>query len=54
MVLFWFAFNKTSGNTHCRCSKSIFILINVKNLCLLKILVSNGLIQNLRVNIDVQ
>lgn len=27
MVLFWFAFNKTSGNTHCRCSKSIFILI---------------------------
>lgn len=48
MVLFCFAFNKPSGNTHCCCSKSIFILINVKNVCLLKILVSNGLLQNLQ------
>lgn len=36
MVLFWFAFNKTSGNTHCRCSKSIFILIKCKECVFIK------------------
>lgn len=36
MVLFWLAFNKTSGNTHCRCSKSIFILIKCKECVFIK------------------
>lgn len=36
MVLFCFAFKKTSKNTHCCCSKSIFILIKCKESVFIK------------------